>query len=75
MATNTEVPYAENMVVVENLVKHFDEVKAVDGISFTIRKGEIFGLARILMVQEKPPPSSSCWDYSKQMKGRCRFSD
>lgn len=26
------------------MVKHFDEVKAVDGISFNIKKGEIFGL-------------------------------
>ncbi|MCF2140888.1 MAG: ABC transporter ATP-binding protein [Candidatus Lokiarchaeota archaeon] len=32
------------MVEVKNLVKHFDEVKAVDGISFNIKKGEIFGL-------------------------------
>ncbi|MHA1520911.1 MAG: ABC transporter ATP-binding protein [Promethearchaeota archaeon] len=34
----------ENMVVVDHLVKHFDEVKAVDDISFNIKKGEIFGL-------------------------------
>ncbi|MCX8122881.1 MAG: ATP-binding cassette domain-containing protein [Spirochaetes bacterium] len=32
------------MINVLNLVKHYGEVKAVDGISFTIRKGEITGL-------------------------------
>ncbi len=32
------------MISVQNLVKHYGEVKAVDGISFTIRKGEITGL-------------------------------
>ncbi|MHA1775757.1 MAG: ABC transporter ATP-binding protein [Promethearchaeia archaeon] len=35
---------SEIMVEVKDLVKHFDEVKAVDGISFNIKKGEIFGL-------------------------------
>ncbi len=32
------------MISVQNLVKHYGEVKAVDGVSFTIRKGEITGL-------------------------------
>jgi len=32
------------MISVRDLVKHYGEVKAVDGISFTIRKGEITGL-------------------------------
>ncbi|MDH7552572.1 MAG: ATP-binding cassette domain-containing protein [Spirochaetota bacterium] len=32
------------MISVRNLVKHYGQVKAVDGISFTIRKGEITGL-------------------------------
>ncbi len=32
------------MISVRNLVKHYGEVKAVNGISFTIRKGEITGL-------------------------------
>ncbi len=32
------------VLYVNNLVKHFDTVKAVDGISFTVRKGEIYGL-------------------------------
>ena len=31
-------------IVVENLVKIYPRVKAVDGISFTIPEGEIFGL-------------------------------
>jgi ABC-2 type transport system ATP-binding protein len=35
----------ENMsvIAVENLCKHYDEVKAVDGISFEVQEGEIFG--------------------------------
>ncbi|MHA1109606.1 MAG: ABC transporter ATP-binding protein [Promethearchaeota archaeon] len=32
------------VLYVNNLKKHFDTVKAVDGISFTVRKGEIYGL-------------------------------
>ena len=31
------------MLRIENLVKHFDAVKAVDGISFRVTKGEIVG--------------------------------
>jgi len=31
-------------IVVENLVKRFRDVTAVDGVSFTVRRGEIFGL-------------------------------
>ena len=34
----------DEIVVVENLVKKFKDVVAVDGISFTIRRGEIFAL-------------------------------
>jgi ABC-2 type transport system ATP-binding protein len=33
-----------DIVIAENLVKHYGAVRAVDGISFTIRQGEIFGL-------------------------------
>jgi len=32
------------VLYVNNLKKYFDTVKAVDGISFTVRKGEIYGL-------------------------------
>ena len=31
-------------VSVENLTKHFDKIKAVDGVDFNIQEGEIFGL-------------------------------
>ncbi len=34
----------ENMVSVNNLVKNYGDVCAVDSLSFTVRKGEIFGL-------------------------------
>ena len=33
----------ESIVVVDNLVKRFGEIKAVDGISFEVSPGEIFG--------------------------------
>ncbi|RLF34108.1 MAG: multidrug ABC transporter ATP-binding protein, partial [Thermoplasmata archaeon] len=33
-----------SVVEVKDLVKNFDSVEAVKGISFTIDKGEIFGL-------------------------------
>jgi ABC-2 type transport system ATP-binding protein len=32
------------MIQVENLVKHYAKVKAVDGVSFAVDRGEIFGL-------------------------------
>jgi ABC-2 type transport system ATP-binding protein len=32
------------MIQVENLVKHYARVKAVDGVSFSVGQGEIFGL-------------------------------
>jgi ABC-2 type transport system ATP-binding protein len=32
------------IIEVENLVKHYGEVKAVDGVSFNVEEGEIFGL-------------------------------
>jgi ABC-2 type transport system ATP-binding protein len=32
------------MIQVENLVKHYANVKAVDGVTFAVAKGEIFGL-------------------------------
>ena len=34
----------EPIVVVNNLQKHYGSVRAVDGISFTVERGEIFGL-------------------------------
>jgi ABC-2 type transport system ATP-binding protein len=32
------------MIRVENLVKHYAKVKAVDGVSFAVDRGEVFGL-------------------------------
>ncbi len=32
------------MVTVQNLIKHYKDVKAVDGISFAVKRGEIFGI-------------------------------
>jgi ABC-2 type transport system ATP-binding protein len=32
-----------SVIQVENLYKHYDDVKAVDGISFEVHEGEIFG--------------------------------
>jgi len=33
----------EDIIVVDHLVKHFRNVKAVDDISFTVKRGELFG--------------------------------
>lgn len=41
MAKNTD---AEAMIVATNLSKTYGDFKAVDGINFTVRKGESFGL-------------------------------
>jgi ABC-2 type transport system ATP-binding protein len=38
------VPLEEPLIKVENLVKHYAHVKAVDGVSFSVGEGEIFGL-------------------------------
>jgi ABC-2 type transport system ATP-binding protein len=32
------------VIQVENLVKHYGDVRAVDGVSFTVGRGEVFGL-------------------------------
>jgi ABC-type multidrug transport system ATPase subunit len=34
----------ETIIQVKNLVKHFGTVRAVDGVSFEVMRGEIFGL-------------------------------
>ncbi len=34
----------ETVVTVQDLAKHYKDVKAVDGISFTVKRGEIFGI-------------------------------
>ena len=34
----------ETAILCENLVKHFGEVKALNGLSFEVRAGEVFGL-------------------------------
>jgi multidrug/hemolysin transport system ATP-binding protein len=33
----------DDIIKVDNLSKHFGDVRAVDGISFTVKKGEMFG--------------------------------
>jgi ABC-2 type transport system ATP-binding protein len=35
---------AKNVIEINKLSKHYDRLKAVDGISFEVREGEIFGL-------------------------------
>ena len=35
---------SENVVTVQDLIKHYKDVKAVDGISFAVKRGEIFGI-------------------------------
>ncbi|MSQ25549.1 MAG: ABC transporter ATP-binding protein [Dehalococcoidia bacterium] len=33
-----------DVIVVEALVKHYGDVRAVDGVSFAVRRGEVFGI-------------------------------
>ena len=33
-----------DVIVVDSLVKHFGDVRAVDGVSFAVRQGEVFGI-------------------------------
>jgi ABC-2 type transport system ATP-binding protein len=33
----------ENAIICEDLAKHYNDVRAVDGISFSVKRGEIFG--------------------------------
>jgi ABC-2 type transport system ATP-binding protein len=42
--TDSQLTIADPIVEVENLQKHYGTVRAVDGISFSVRPGEIFGL-------------------------------
>ena len=42
-AASTRVPSTEDAVVVDGVAKAFGEVRALDGISFTVAPGEIFG--------------------------------
>jgi ABC-2 type transport system ATP-binding protein len=37
---------SENIITVKKLAKSFGKVKAVRGVSFEVKKGEIFGLLR-----------------------------
>lgn len=38
------VEYMESVIMVDNLVKHFGTVRAVDGVSFEVKRGEVFGV-------------------------------
>ena len=40
----TDGDSASSVLAVQGLVKHFGEVKAVDGLTFSVRAGEIYGL-------------------------------
>lgn len=43
MKTEMEIRKVSEMITVEHLKKYYKEVKAVDDISFTVEKGELFG--------------------------------
>ena len=45
MSENKRITMDENVLLrVDNLCQYFGELKAVDGVSFDIKKGEVFGL-------------------------------
>ena len=41
---NMEAIKLENVIEVRNLVKQYKELKAIDDLSFDVKKGEILGL-------------------------------
>ncbi|MSV67307.1 MAG: ATP-binding cassette domain-containing protein, partial [Actinobacteria bacterium] len=43
MTTSPSAPFSGAPIVAENLVRHFGDVKAVNGINLTVNAGEIFG--------------------------------
>ncbi len=44
LSTRGDVEGASNPVIlVEGLIKVFDDLRAVDGVSFRVSKGEVFG--------------------------------
>jgi len=42
--SDRQAPDAETVIAVRDVRKHYGEVKAVDGVSFEVQRGEIFGL-------------------------------
>ena len=54
------------MIEVENLVKKFGDMTAVDGISFKVRRGEIFGFLGPNGAG-KTTRSIYWWDYRSQV--------
>ena len=43
MTSSPSAPFSGAPIVAENLVRHFGDVKAVNGINLTVNAGEIFG--------------------------------
>jgi ABC-type multidrug transport system ATPase subunit len=69
----------ESVIQVKGLVKHFREVKAVDGLSFTVNRGEIYGFLgqngagksttiRMLLALVEPT-AGSIQIFGKDLKG------
>lgn len=54
-----------DIISVENLIKHFDEVKAVDGISFDVEKGELFGFLGVNGAGKTTTINMLCTLYSQ----------
>lgn len=44
---NREVKFKENVIEIEHLKKYYGQIKAVDDISFCVKKGELFGFLGI----------------------------
>ena len=53
-------------IEVTSLKKHYGDLEAVDGISFTVNEGEVFGLL-VPTAQEKPPLQKSWKAYANEM--------
>ena len=69
----------ETIIQVKGLVKHFKDVKAVDGLSFSVNKGEIYGFLGQngagksttirMLLSLVDPTNGSIQIFGKELKG------
>ena len=49
------------MIHIENLVKRYGDLIALDHLNLDIKEGEIFGTCAVQTALENPPRSAVCW--------------
>ena len=63
---------SDSVIYVENLVKRYKELIALDHFNLDIKKGEIFGLLGP-MVPVKQPRLTVSWDFFPMIRVLSRF--